>query len=75
MIGISIFTQIMQRYNVIFKYFEKHKDKIRWISEYYAEIIVAIEEKNNFYNDIKKYLDENSQLLDSIKSEFVIKLE
>ena len=73
--GIYIFAQIMERYNIIFNYFEKHKDKLRWINEYYAEIIVAIEEKNNFYNDIKKYLDENDQLLDSIKREFVNKLE
>ena len=73
--GIYIFAQIIERYNVIFNYFEKYKDKVKWINEYYAEIIVSIDEKNNFYNAIKKYLEENSQVLDVINSEFVIRLD
>jgi hypothetical protein len=73
--GIYIFAQIMERYNVIFNYFEKYKDKVKWINEYYAEIIVGIDEKNNFYNDIKKYLEENNQVLDVINREFIIRLD
>ena len=73
--GIYIFAQIMERYNVIFNYFEKYKDKVKWINEYYAEIIVSIDEKNNFYNNIKKYLEENNQVLDVINREFVNRLD
>ena len=73
--GIYIFAQIMERYNVIFDYFEKYKEKVRWINEYYAEIIVSVDEKNNFYNDIKQYLDDNNQVLDVINREFINRLD
>ena len=73
--GLYIFAQMMERYNVIFNYFEKYKEKVKWINEYYAEIIVSIDEKNNFYNDIKNSLEENDQVLDYIKREFIIKLD
>ena len=65
----------MERYNVIFDYFEKYKEKVRWINEYYAEIIVSVDEKNNFYNDIKQYLDDNNQVLDVINREFINRLD
>ena len=73
--GLYILTQIMERYNIIFKYVEEHIDKLKWINEYYAEIIVGMEEKNNFYNEIKQYLDESPLLVEYIKREFIIKLD
>ena len=73
--GIYILTQIMQRYDLIFNYVMEHKDKLKWIHEYYAEIIVSIEEKNHFYNEIKGYLNENPTLIEYIKKEFIIKTD
>ena len=73
--GIYILAQVIQRFNDINKYIIENKERIRWINDFYAETIVNVQEKNNFYNDIKKLLDDNPGILEFIQKEFINKFE
>jgi hypothetical protein len=68
-------TQIYQRYNNAHQYIEKYKDKIKWINDFYAEVIVNVEEKNSYYNMIQPLLNSNPNLLEYIQAEFINKID
>ena len=73
--GIKILTQLVVRYNVVYQYFEKNKNKLKWINDFHAETIVNIAEQNTYYKDIKTILDKNEDLMEFIHKEFINKLE
>ena len=73
--GIYMLTQIYQRYNNAHQYIEKYKDKIKWINDFYAEVIVNVEEKNSYYNMIQPLLNSNPNLLEYIQAEFINKID
>ena len=73
--GIYILAQMMQRNNEIDSYIMEHKNKVKWINDFYAEVIVNVEENNYIFNGVKKYIEENPGILDYIQKAIINKLE
>ena len=73
--GVFLLAQLMERYNIVENYIMEHKNKIKWINDFYAELIVNIEEKNTEYSGAKNLIDENPGMLEYIQKEIINKFE
>ena len=73
--GIFLLSQLMERYQIVEKYIMEYKNKIKWINDFYAEVIVNVEEKNSQYSGVKNLIDENPGMLEYIQKEIINKFE
>ena len=73
--GIFLLSQLMERYQIVEKYIIEYKNKIKWINDFYAEVIVNVEEKNAEYIGVKNLIDENPGMLEYIQKEIINKFE
>ena len=75
-LGIYVFAKIISQYQVVFDYFIKNKNNVEWIKDYYAIILVNIEDKKSYiYKNLEKTLEKYPDLLQVIENEFINKLE
>ena len=76
LIGIYSFAKVISQNQDVYEYFVKNKNKVAWIKDYCAVILVNLEDKNNDFN--KKYgnsFNKYPDLLHIIENDFINKLD
>ena len=69
--GLFILTTAIQRYKCVYEYFNKNKDKVKWVNNYYMEFYM---ETNNLMKYIGKILNDHPNLLEFIADKFINRL-
>ena len=69
---IFLLTKAMQQYTIIYEYFKKNKNKIKWINDFYLECILDSSNSSQKYNQI---LNHHPDLFEVIETQFINKLE
>ena len=73
--GIYSIGKAISQYQIIYEYFVNNKNKIAWIKDYFAYILVNLGDKNGvIYKNIEKTLEKYSNLLQVIQNDFINKL-
>ena len=68
---IFILATAIQKYNCVYKYFNKNKDKVKWVNNYYMEFFM---ESNNLSQYLGEILNYHPNIFEFIEDNFINRL-
>ena len=69
--GLIILTTAIQSYNCVYEYFNKNKEKVKWVNNYYMEFFM---ETNNLSQCLGEILNHHPNLFEFIEDKFINRL-
>ena len=68
---IFILATAIQKYNCVYEYFNKNKDKVKWVNNYYMEFFM---ESNNLSQYLGEILNYHPNIFEFIEDNFINRL-